>query len=373
MVRRKTGTILKRGQRFYIYYTINGKRHAKVTDALNKTEAQQILNKYLPKEIDYSQRGNIKFKDYSESWLERRKISLKPSVFDRYQLNLIKHILPFFGELKLNNIYAGNVQDFVLHLSKKTGRGDKPLSPKTVNNILLVLNQIMIDAVDDKRIETNPVIYRKHKRRYNYPEKDHFSVEEMNLFLQNVNPNYLTFFLMAWHTGLRLGELIGLKWEDIDWSKKAITVRRSIYQKGKQNIVTQPKTKSGNRTIFMTPILNEAMKNYKEKKKVETIEGYVFEKDGKPFNKDGIVRSQFRQALRKAGLRKTLTPHSIRHGLITVMRANFPEHIVKRMAGHSLGNNVTEVYTHVTDAEMQRYAVELEKLLLQNNKRALML
>jgi len=50
------------------------------------------------------------------------------------------------------------------------------------------------------------------------------------------------------------------------------------------------------------------MKNYKEKKKVETIEGYVFEKDGKPLNKDGIVRSQFRQALRKAGLRKTLTP-----------------------------------------------------------------
>ena len=101
MGRRKTGTILKRGQRFYIYYTINGKRYSKVTNALNKTEAQQILNKYLPKEIDYSQRGNIKFKDYSESWLERKKISLKPSVFDRYRLNLTKHILPYFGELKL--------------------------------------------------------------------------------------------------------------------------------------------------------------------------------------------------------------------------------------------------------------------------------
>ena len=63
MGRRKTGSILKRGNTWYNYYTINGKQYAKATDARNKTEAQKILIKYLPKEVDYSQRGDIKVKE----------------------------------------------------------------------------------------------------------------------------------------------------------------------------------------------------------------------------------------------------------------------------------------------------------------------
>ena len=62
-------------------------------------------------------------------------------------------------------------------------------------------------------------------------------------------------------------------------------------------------------------------------------------------------------------MRKTLTIHSVRHGLITLMRMQFPEFVVKRMVGHSLGNDVTEIYTHVTDEDMQGYAVRLGELL----------
>ena len=113
----------------------------------------------------------------------------------------------------------------------------------------------------------------------------------------------------------------------------------------------------------MTPYLYETLKTFREMKKIQIIDGYIFEKDGKPYNKDGIIKSKFRKALKGAGLRKTLTPHSIRHGLITIMRANFPEYIVKRMVGHSLGDNVTEVYTHITDEDMQNHAIKLGDLL----------
>ena len=129
MGRRKTGSILKRGNTWYIYYTINGKQYAKATDARNKTEAQQILIKYLPKEVDYSQRGDIKVKEYAVKWIERKKGKLKPSVNDRYNLNLTKHILPFFGEMKLNSIFSGEIQDFVTYLSKKE-KGKTDLHPK---------------------------------------------------------------------------------------------------------------------------------------------------------------------------------------------------------------------------------------------------
>ena len=367
MGRRKTGSILKRGSVWWIYYTINGDRHAHATSARNKTEAQQILNKYLPKEIDYDQRGNMKLIEFASRWLERRKVALKPSAYDSYRSIVEQHIVLYFEDRKLNNIFTGDIEDFVLSLSAKSGKGGRPLSAKTINNALIVLHRIFDDAVDDQRIGTNPVIYKKQKLPYLPPEKDHFTIDEVNLFLQYVNPAYKQFFITAWHTGLRMGELIGLKWQDIDGRKKTIAVRRSIYQTGSMDIITSPKTKSGIRTIFMTPYLAQTLKSYRDAKTVQSIEDYIFEKDGKPYNKDGIVRSQFRQALRKAGLRKSLTPHSIRHGLNTILRKQFPDWIVKRIMGHSHSNNdISDVYSHLKDSELREYAVKLGELLLKD-------
>lgn len=370
MGKRKTGSILKRGKVWWIYYTINGKRHSKATSARTKTEAQQILNRHLPREIDFDKRGNILVKEFSTEWLEKRKVYLKPSVYDSYVPIVNKHIIPHFGTRKLNAIYAGDIELFVLDLSKKKGKGEKPISPKTINNIVILLHRIFDDAVDDRRIEINPVLLKKHKLRYDAPEKDHFSIDEINLFLENVNPGYIPFFITAWHTGLRLGELVGLKWADIDWNKKALIVQRSIYQPGKEDVITSPKSKAGKRTIFMTPQLWDTLQKYKTEKKVQSINDYIFEKDGDPYNKDGIVRSQFKQALRKSGLRKTLTPHSMRHGLNTILRKNFPDWIVKRIMGHSHGNgDISDIYSHLTDQELKDYAVKLGELLSRKNNR----
>jgi integrase len=370
MGKRRTGTILKRGRVWWIYYTINGKQVAKSTSARTKTEAQAILNKYLPREVDYDNRGRVTLEEFATAWLERRKVFLKPSVHDGYSSVLKHHILPYFGDKSLNRIFSADVEAFVVHLSKKRVKQVRQISPRTVNLVLILLHRVMGDALDDRRIEYNPVILRKHHLKCTPFEKDHFSVVEMNRFLECVEPAYKPFFTTAWHTGLRLGELIGLKFDDIDWDRSVLIVRRSIYQARKSFIETPPKTPSGRRVIFMTPYLADTLRKFRDQKKVMNVSGYLFERDGKPYDKTGIVRSQFRQALRAAGLRKTLTPHSIRHGLISVMRARFPEHIVKRMAGHSLHGSVTDLYTHVTDEELKEYAVKLEELLMNGQRPA---
>jgi len=234
MGRRKTGSILKRGNIWYIYYTINGKQYAKATNARNKTEAQQILNKYLPKEIDYENRGNIQVKEYAEIWMKRKRDKLKPSVFDRYDLNFKKHIILYFEARKLNSIFAGDIQDFVAHLSnKEKGNTGKKLSPKTVNNILSVLSSLFDDAVDVMRIVRNPIIFKKHKSVYNYPEKDFFTIDEMNKFLENVDEEYYPFFLLLWHTGLRT--VFCFRW------------KRS-FRYGRVRWNTEDRMKSGNHT-----------------------------------------------------------------------------------------------------------------------------
>ncbi len=363
MGRSPTGSIDKVGKYSYrLRRYIDGKRVTiKVITAKNKSEARKILNKYLSKNLKDIERGDITLKQCSNNFMESKKIELGISTYDDYLTMLNNHIIPYFKEKKLNQIYSGDITKFRGHLAQKKGKSGC-LSNRTINKVLIFLHGILQDAVDDDRLLKNPVKLKKHKLD-SESKNDFFTIEEMNLFLSNVNHEYVPFFLAAWHTAMRLGELIGLKWEDINWGKRTIRIKRSIYQK-KGHIEKSPKTKSGDRIIYMTSTCQLMLHAHKSKSKVHSIKGYVFERHGNPYRKDGIVRSQVRQARRKSGLRDTLTFNSIRHGLITLMRGKFPDHIVKRWVGHSTNRyDVTDIYTHTTDEEMKHYADLLEELL----------
>jgi integrase len=106
------------------------------------------------------------------------------------------------------------------------------------------------------------------------------------------------------------------------------------------------------------------MEIYRDEKKVQTFEGFVFERKGTPMDRGGIVRTEFKRAIQKAGLRQSLTLHSIRHGHITIVRLNFPEWLTKRLIGHSspyTSRDISDRYTHVTD--FSAYAEKLGELL----------
>ncbi|KPJ80225.1 MAG: hypothetical protein AMS17_20810 [Spirochaetes bacterium DG_61] len=348
MPRSKTGSIQNVGKnRYRLRWTdSNGKRCSKYIVSRNITEAKDFLNKILSHQDEYLSRGNIRFNQFVENFIESKKIELGISTYDDYKRMLNKHIIPYFNERKLYNIHTGDITKFRTYLSKKRGKNGC-LSNRTINKILIFLHGIFQDAVDDDRLPKNPVKLKKHKLDSD-SQNDFFTLEEMNLFLSNLIPEYKPFFIVALHTGMRLGELIGLKWEDIDWENRIIRIKRSIYQ-GKGHVETPPKTKSGDRIIYMTPTCHLVLKCHKSKSKVLSIKGYVFERNGNPFRKDGIVRSQMRQSRRKSGLRDTLTFHSIRHGLISLMRGKFPDHIVKKWVGHSIGKYyATDIYTYNT-------------------------
>jgi len=360
-----SGFVRKRGSKFYIYLKYAGQKQvARVTGARNVTEARHILTNYLIKDVDYLQRGNARLEEYATRWIERRKIDLKPSTYDRYKLSLNKHIIPYFQGMKVNSIYAGDVLDFRNQLAKKKGPSGRPLSPKTVNNVLLILSSLFSDALDDCMTQDNPVKIRKHRLHYDYPEADHFTVEEMKRFLEHVSATYYPFFLLLWNTGLRVSEAVALKWTDIDWGNDVINITRSIYRNKEGRVEVRPKSRAGKRFVLLTPQLSDVLGTYRSEKKIQSLDDYVFDRNGEPLNTDGIVRSEFRRTLRRAGLRTTLTPHSIRHGFVTVCRRNFAEWIVKRITGHYSLNgtrDITDVYTHLND--LGEYAVQLGRLL----------
>jgi integrase len=378
------GYVQKRAKSWYVYYREDGKKRGKVVKgARNKTEAERYLKtEIFGNNVEHLHRGNIRFSDFAVKWIENKQPYLKPSVYDRYVLNLQKHIIPFFREKKLNSIHSGPIQAFVKHLSqKKSGKYKNPrskdvktLAPKTVNNNLMILSSLFSDALDDRMIDENPVQIKKHKLTVNNEEADYFTVQEIQAFLSNVRAELYPFFFLLWNSGLRVNEATALKWSAIDFENKLIRITKSIYRRYGSDVVdnlleTEPKSNAGLRTVPLTPQLEKILLETRRDKNVQGIDGYIFERKVRRFSKDefryepyiadGIVRSEFRRALGKAGLRETLKVHSIRHGYITIVRQHLPEWLARRIIGHYTPNT-TDLYTHIN---LKDYAATLGELL----------
>jgi len=297
----------------------------------------------------------VKFKDFANKWIERRQVYLRPSTYDSYIEILNMHLIPYFGNMQLKDVLPSDIEAYV--------NTKKYLSEKTVNKHIAILHNIFGNAVDDRTIESNPVL-KRHRLKEKYFEKIHFSAEEMNRIIENIPEKYKPLFITAWNTGLRLGELIGLKWEDINFKRGCIVARRSIYQKHGKNIETEPKSRAGFRKIYMTSTLKQTLLNYKQNQKILTE--LVFHKDGKILDKSGFIRYQWEKAIKKSGLPFS-SFHSIRHSYVTLLRLHFPEHLVRYLAGHSRGSTIIDVYTHISDDLLKDCAIKLEKIL--NNGR----
>ena len=377
-----SGYVQKRGKSWYVYYREDGIKRGKVVKgARNKTEAERYLKtEILGNNVAHLHRGNMKFVEYAYKWLDRKEPYLKPSVYDRYLLNLRKHIIPFLGPKKLNSIFSGHVRDFVKHLSQKksdaghSAESNKVLSPKTVNNNLMILSSLFSDAVDDRLIDENPVKLRKHRLDVEKKECDYFSKDDMHKFLENVDTRYYPFFFLLWNAGLRLNEGTALRWSSISFEDKLIRIEKSIYRRygvdGIPEIIeTKPKSSAGLRVVPLTPQLETVLMNLKCMNSIRSINGYIFERKtersnsnescSEPLVADGIIRSVFRRTLNQAGLRDSLSPHSIRHGFVTLVRQHFPEWFVKRIVGHYTPDT-TDLYTHIN---MKDYAMQLGDLL----------
>jgi integrase len=278
------------------------------------------------------------FRHLADEWIENDiKVLRTASTYERYEQILIKHVLPEFGNKRIDEITRGDIRDFLLNKVKKE------YSKSSIGLFRDVLGGVFNNALDHELLNDSPV--RGISRRIDLTKirgehADPLSFEETELFLEScrkVVPWAYPFFFTALRTGMRLGELLGLKWGDVDFNSKYIMVQRA-YRRG---VFTQTKTKKS-RKIDMSDQLVTVLKEEYTKQKKETLKAgsgevpeIVFHYgDGKAIAQNSI-RKIFKRILRKAGLRERRI-HDMRHTFAShLLSLGVSIFYVQRQLGHA--------------------------------------
>lgn len=307
----------------------------------------------------------MKLKDWLAEWLEvcvKNYVKLK--TYNRYKEIIDLHINPYFEDVDVKDLNYPQVVKFIaekrLNGNLKTG---KELSHSSVNGIIIVLKYSLNEAVEFGYIDTNPLL-RIKKQRGEPKDVDALSIVEqrrLEKYIMESEKSYYIGILISLYTGLRIGELIALKWTDIDLKTRMLTVSKTVsyiknYEGNYINIIQKPKTTSSNRMI---PLPAELCKMLKEEKKKGSV--YVVTKNDKSITIRGY-QYIFENILKKTNLRK-VGFHSLRHTFATrAMECGFDVKTLSEIMGHSSVAITINLYTHNQTAHKKSMMDKLNKI-----------
>ena len=343
-----------------IFKNVLGKTQAEVKEKLQKALAQA-------KKIDFAKTGKYTVTMWMNEWFENvAKIKVRPSSHQTYRGYIDHHIAPNIGNIPLEKLTTMDLQKLYRKLLNK-GRVDrveakqqpKGLSAKTVRNINQVISSAMDFAVAQKIIPENPckaVALPKveHKEMKTIP------IEQLQAFLQEAKATGVyEMYYIELATGLRRGELLGLKWTDIDWNNGIIKVRRQVARVDGQIVEAPLKTKNSYRAVTISQQAIEVLKQQKEK----TTDEYVFPSpNGGPISPDS-VNNMLKRVLARAGIPKVRF-HDLRHTFATIALQNGVDiKTVSGMLGHFSAGFTLDTYAHVTTAAQKEAANTMGNVL----------
>jgi integrase len=290
---------------------------------------------------------------YTQDYLPGR--NLKPTTTENYARDLRCHLLPFFGDLALAKLEAEpELIDAYVAL-----KAAERLSPKTIHNHLLLLNVMLRRAVAWRLIRTNPVAH-VDRPRVEQPEMAVLTEAEIARLTTAYNELELdactdyerarwrlarVITLVILGTALRRGEVLGLRWRDVNLLERKITVRET-YVRGR---FTTPKSSASRRTVEFGPKTLAVLEEHWQQAAHMTDDDLVFGHPelGTPLDPGKLARLYLKPALRRAAIERPFAPfHGLRHTSLThAAAAGNPQIYVQMRAGHSHGS-ITERYMH---------------------------
>ncbi len=339
-------------------------------------EAQDKLDKALQE-----QRQGIlatgpqqKLKDHLEWWLEEvHKHKIRKSTYLRYRNLLDVHILPELGHIQLRKLDARQIQAFY---NKKLR---EMLAPTTVHKMHGILHSALKSAVKYRHIPFNPVDGTELPSNEVQREGQSLTLEQARHLLKEARGHRLeAFIVLALTTGMRHGEILALRWDDIDFEAGTISIRRSVdYQghgKGGGFAFTEgpPKTKAGIRTVPLLPALRDVLLTHRMQQNDAKLKAgdlwqeknlVLCTRQGN-FLRAAYIREVFYKLLEKAGLPQ-IHIHDLRHTASTLWQSlGIDPKVRQEMLGHSTLDMTMTVYSHVLPS-MQKEAIEKINRLFQ--------
>lgn len=364
-MRTRRGQVFRSGSGwgFYFSYTVNGQRrqvrrhgfasskaaHQALTQALAHVDGGRLLGATTQT-----------VGEFLDSWLVsyeqagRRKVSTVQSV----RTTVRCYLRPVLGDVLLRDLNAKTVSDALGRLlteGRHTGRGTRRgLSPKTVRNVAGVLRKALGDAVRWGLIPVNYVT-QVELPRYERPHVVAWDSEQSARFLAHSeavgDPLHVLWRLLL-VTGLRRGELLGLRWQDVDLVLGTVTVEQSRVRVDHRVVVSTPKTRAGRRTVSIDPTTVTLLAQLRNAQEATAdllgrwgTDLVAASATGQPLDPPWLL-DQWKRAARAAGV-PVITLHQGRHTALTqALQNQVPLHVVAGRAGHAQASTTVNLYAH---------------------------
>jgi integrase len=324
--------------------TIYGKKRDEVADKLARALAERADG------IVYDDE-NLTVGEYLNSWLKGSvRGSVRQSTFDRYEKAVRVHIKPALGRVKLKKLSPAHVAGFY---QDRLAAGSAPAS---VNKLHVTLRKALDQAVKWHMVPRNVAEAVKAPRPAP-PEMRTLSAEETRKLIEVARGDKLgALYMLAVHTGMRQGELLALKWQDVDLENAKLSVRRTLTMSNGRILLGELKTKKSRRTIRLTDAAIQALHEHlaRQLEGMERLgdayrdEGLIFASQvGTPINPTNLRRRSFAALLRRANLPK-IRFHDLRHTCATLLLSrNVHPKYVQELLGHANIAITLDTYSHV--------------------------
>ena len=297
------------------------------------------------------------FNDFSDQWFDESKIQWRASHVRNVSSILDSSLKPAFRKKHVGDITKADILAFRTKLAKRRGRGATGLvSPKTINSHMSILRMVLDEAAERFDFETPYKNIKPLKLQKTHIEP--FSLHEVQRIIDNVRPDYCNYYTVRFFTGMRTGEVDGLKWKNVDFAKREILVRETLIN----GETEYTKTDGSQREIPMFGQVYDALKT--QYAATGHMSKYVFcNQLGQPLDHNNVTKRVWYPLLKSLGLIKR-RPYQTRHTAATLFLASGenPEWVA-RMLGHSSTEMLFKVYSRYVPNATRMDGSAFERLL----------
>jgi len=301
-----------------------------------------------------------KFSEFVEKWFDEFSVGWRRTYISTVRQIIDSRLVPEFGHKAVSDIHREDILSFRSTLAKEPGRQqDSKLSPRRINAIVLVLTQVLNEAADRYHFTTPADRIKPLKLKK--PNVMPFSLEEVNRIIESVRADFKDYFIVRFLTGMRTGEVDGLKWKYVDFERRLIYVRET-YTAGDEDYT---KNDSSQRDIRMSQPVYEAL--VRQQAATGKLSKFVFcNRDSNPIDLHNFCKRVWYPLLKHLEMEKR-NPYQMRHTAATLWLASgeAPEWIARQL-GHTNTEMLFTVYSRFVPNLTRQDGSAFDRLLLQS-------